>query len=602
MPRPKSTVPLDEVHWGALKTLFPYLLEFRRAVVLAILCLIGAKVAGVTLPFILKHIVDNLDKAGGVAEAIALPLGLLLAYGAVRFSSTLFGELRDTIFGRVTERAQRRVGLEVFQHLHKLDLDFHLDRRTGGLSRDIERGNSGIGFLMRFMVFNIVPTLVEIAMVAGLLWWNYSGVFALVVLAAVIIYIGFSVVATEWRTRFVRALNEAESQASSRAVDSLLNYETVKYFANERHESSHYDKELATWEQARRKNRLSLFSLNTGQALIIASAMCAAMVLAAVGVTNGQMTIGDFVLVNAFMMQIFIPLNFLGFVYREMKGALANIEKMFSLLTVKPAVADKLEASKLQVFEGRIDFEQVRFGYKDNREILRGVSFSVLPRQKVAIVGASGAGKSTLFKLLFRFYDAEGGRVCIDGQDIRTVTQESLRRAIGVVPQDAVLFNQSIKENVRYGKVGATDEEVMEAIQHAHLSDFVEQLPNGMDTLVGERGLKLSGGEKQRVAIARALLKKPPIMIFDEATSSLDSRSERSIVASLQEIAREQTTLVIAHRLSTVVDADTILVMDQGKVVEQGSHSQLLEQGGHYAMLWQMQQQERTDEVEIVTP
>ncbi|WHI50098.1 ABC transporter ATP-binding protein/permease [Microbulbifer sp. MLAF003] len=602
MPRPKSTVPLDEVHWGALKTLFPYLLEFRRAVVLAILCLIGAKVAGVTLPFILKHIVDNLDKAGGVAEAIALPLGLLLAYGAVRFSSTLFGELRDTIFGRVTERAQRRVGLEVFQHLHKLDLDFHLDRRTGGLSRDIERGNSGIGFLMRFMVFNIVPTLVEIAMVAGLLWWNYSGVFALVVLAAVIIYIGFSVVATEWRTRFVRALNEAESQASSRAVDSLLNYETVKYFANERHESSHYDKELATWEQARRKNRLSLFSLNTGQALIIASAMCAAMVLAAVGVTNGQMTIGDFVLVNAFMMQIFIPLNFLGFVYREMKGALANIEKMFSLLTVKPAVADKLEASKLQVFEGRIDFEQVRFGYKDNREILRGVSFSVLPRQKVAIVGASGAGKSTLFKLLFRFYDAEGGRVCIDGQDIRTVTQESLRRAIGVVPQDAVLFNQSIKENVRYGKVGATDEEVMEAIQHAHLSDFVEQLPNGIDTLVGERGLKLSGGEKQRVAIARALLKKPPIMIFDEATSSLDSRSERSIVASLQEIAREQTTLVIAHRLSTVVDADTILVMDQGKVVEQGSHSQLLEQGGHYAMLWQMQQQERTDEVEIVTP
>ncbi|WP_444945431.1 ABCB family ABC transporter ATP-binding protein/permease [Microbulbifer sp. VTAC004] len=602
MPRPKSTVPLDEVHWGALKTLFPYLLEFRRAVVLAILCLIGAKVAGVTLPFILKHIVDNLDKAGGVAEAIALPLGLLLAYGAVRFSSTLFGELRDTIFGRVTERAQRRVGLEVFQHLHKLDLDFHLDRRTGGLSRDIERGNSGIGFLMRFMVFNIVPTLVEIAMVAGLLWWNYSGVFALVVLAAVIIYIGFSVVATEWRTRFVRALNEAESQASSRAVDSLLNYETVKYFANERHESSHYDKELATWEQARRKNRLSLFSLNTGQALIIASAMCAAMVLAAVGVTNGQMTIGDFVLVNAFMMQIFIPLNFLGFVYREMKGALANIEKMFSLLTVKPAVADMLEASKLQVFEGRIDFEQVRFGYKDNREILRGVSFSVLPRQKVAIVGASGAGKSTLFKLLFRFYDAEGGRVCIDGQDIRTVTQESLRRAIGVVPQDAVLFNQSIKENVRYGKVGATDEEVMEAIQHAHLSDFVEQLPNGIDTLVGERGLKLSGGEKQRVAIARALLKKPPIMIFDEATSSLDSRSERSIVASLQEIAREQTTLVIAHRLSTVVDADTILVMDQGKVVEQGSHSQLLEQGGHYAMLWQMQQQERTDEVEIVTP
>jgi len=599
MPRPKSTVPLDEVHWGALKTLFPYLLEFRRAVALAILCLIGAKVAGVTLPFILKHIVDDLDNAGGVAQAIALPLGLLLAYGAVRFSSTLFGELRDTIFGRVTERAQRRVGLEVFQHLHKLDLDFHLDRRTGGLSRDIERGNSGIGFLMRFMVFNIVPTLVEIAMVAGLLWWNYSGAFALVVLAAVIIYIGFSVVATEWRTRFVRALNEAESQASSRAVDSLLNYETVKYFANEQHESSHYDKELAIWEQARRKNRLSLFSLNTGQALIIASAMCAAMVLAAFGVTKGQMTIGDFVLVNAFMMQIFIPLNFLGFVYREMKGALANIEKMFSLLTVKPAVADRPEAPELQVSEGRIDFEQVQFGYRDNRAILCDVSFSVLPRQKVAIVGASGAGKSTLFKLLFRFYDALEGSIRIDGQDIRKVTQESLRRAIGVVPQDAVLFNQSIKENVRYGRVGATDKDVMEAIQHAHLSDFVEQLPRGIDTLVGERGLKLSGGEKQRVAIARALLKKPPIMIFDEATSSLDSRSERSIVASLQEVAREQTTLVIAHRLSTVVDADVILVMDQGRIVEQGSHSQLLATDGHYAMLWRMQQQERASETGV---
>ncbi|WP_444921435.1 ABCB family ABC transporter ATP-binding protein/permease [Microbulbifer sp. CnH-101-G] len=594
MPRPKSTVSLDEVHWGALKTLFPYLLEFRRAVALAILCLIGAKVAGVTLPFILKHIVDNLDNAGGIAQAIALPLGLLLAYGAVRFSSTLFGELRDTIFGRVTERAQRRVGLEVFQHLHKLDLDFHLDRRTGGLSRDIERGNSGIGFLMRFMVFNIVPTLVEIAMVAGLLWWNYSGVFALVVVVAVFVYIGFSVLATEWRTRFVRALNEAESQASSRAVDSLLNYETVKYFANERHESNHYDRELAVWERARRKNRLSLFSLNTGQAFIIASAMCAAMILAAVGVTKGQMTIGDFVLVNAFMMQIFIPLNFLGFVYREMKGALANIEKMFSLLSVKPAVADKPKAQDLLVSEGRIEFDAVRFGYKDNREILRQVSFSVSPRQKVAIVGASGAGKSTLFKLLFRFYDVSGGAIRIDGQDIRAVSQESLRRAIGVVPQDAVLFNQSIKDNVRYGRVDATDEEVMAAIHHAHLSDFVRQLPQGVDTLVGERGLKLSGGEKQRVAIARALLKKPPIMIFDEATSSLDSRSERGIVASLKEIAREQTTLVIAHRLSTVVDADKILVMDQGQIVEQGSHNQLLEEGGHYATLWRMQQQERT--------
>ncbi|WP_445360163.1 ABCB family ABC transporter ATP-binding protein/permease [Microbulbifer sp. EKSA005] len=605
MPRPKSTVSLDEVHWGALKTLFPYLLEFRRAVVLAILCLIGAKVAGVTLPFLLKHIVDDLDSAGGLAQAVALPLGLLLAYGAVRLSSTLFGELRDTIFGRVTERAQRRIGLEVFQHLHNLDLDFHLNRRTGGLSRDIERGNSGIGFLMRFMVFNIVPTLVEIAMVAGLLWWNYSGLFALLVLAAVIIYIGFSVVATEWRTRFVRELNEAESQASSRAVDSLLNYETVKYFANERHESGHYDRELASWEKARRKNRLSLFGLNSGQALIISSAMCAAMVLAAVGVTKGTMTIGDFVLVNAFMMQIFIPLNFLGFVYREMKGALANIEKMFSLLAVKPAVEDLPQAAPLTVMEGRIEFDNVQFGYKDNRQILKGISFAVEPRQKVAIVGASGAGKSTLFKLLFRFYDANSGSISIDGQDIRSVSQESLRRAIGVVPQDAVLFNQSIRENVRYGRVDASDTEVDEAIRHAQLEGFVQQLPEGADTLVGERGLKLSGGEKQRVAIARALLKKPPIMIFDEATSSLDSHSEQGIVASLQDIAREQTSLVIAHRLSTIVDADCILVMDQGGIVEQGAHRELMQADGHYAALWRMQQQERgteTQAAEVPTP
>ncbi|WP_444942423.1 ABCB family ABC transporter ATP-binding protein/permease [Microbulbifer sp. ZKSA004] len=605
MPRPKSTVSLDEVHWGALKTLFPYLLEFRRAVVLAILCLIGAKVAGVTLPFLLKHIVDDLDSAGGMAQAVALPLGLLLAYGAVRLSSTLFGELRDTIFGRVTERAQRRIGLEVFQHLHKLDLDFHLNRRTGGLSRDIERGNSGIGFLMRFMVFNIVPTLVEIAMVAGLLWWNYSGLFALLVLAAVIIYIGFSVVATEWRTRFVRELNEAESQASSRAVDSLLNYETVKYFANERHESGHYDRELASWEKARRKNRLSLLGLNSGQALIIASAMCAAMVLAAVGVTKGTMTIGDFVLVNAFMMQIFIPLNFLGFVYREMKGALANIEKMFSLLAVKPTVEDLPQAAPLTVVEGRIEFDNVQFGYKDNRQILKGISFAVEPRQKVAIVGASGAGKSTLFKLLFRFYDANSGSISIDGQDIRSVSQESLRRAIGVVPQDAVLFNQSIRDNVRYGRVDASDTEVDEAIRHAQLECFVQQLPEGADTLVGERGLKLSGGEKQRVAIARALLKKPPIMIFDEATSSLDSHSEQGIVASLQDIAREQTSLVIAHRLSTIVDADCILVMDQGGIVEQGAHRELMQADGHYAALWRMQQQERgteTQAAEVPTP
>ncbi|WP_105103684.1 ABCB family ABC transporter ATP-binding protein/permease [Microbulbifer pacificus] len=593
MPRSKSTVALEDVHWSALKTLFPYLLEFKRPVLLALLCLVGAKAASVGLPFLLKHIVDDLDRAGGAAATIALPLGLLLAYGFVRLSSVLFGELRDTIFGRVTERAQRRVGLEVFQHLHRLDLDYHLNRRTGGLSRDIERGNSGIGFLMRFMVFNIVPTLVEILMVVGLLWWNYSVAFALLVLGAVTAYIGFSVVATEWRTRYVRELNQAESQSSSRAVDSLLNYETVKYFGNEKHEAEHYDRELATWEQARRKSRLSLFGLNAGQAVIIAAAMCGAMVMAAVNVTKGTMTIGDFVLINAVMMQIFIPLNFLGFVYREMKGALANIEKMFSILDVKPAIEDASEAGQLAVAQGHIEFRDVHFGYNANREILRGVSFTVAPKQKVAIVGASGAGKSTLFKLLFRFYDVNQGSILVDGQDIRTVSQDSLRSAIGVVPQDTVLFNQSILENVRYGRVLASDEDVMEAIHHAQLDRFVQQLPEGVDTMVGERGLKLSGGEKQRVAIARALLKHPPIMVFDEATSSLDSHSEQGILRALQHISREQTTLVIAHRLSTVVDADLILVMDQGCVVEQGSHRELIAADGHYASLWRMQQRER---------
>ncbi|MBY6212758.1 ABC transporter ATP-binding protein/permease [Microbulbifer agarilyticus] len=596
MPRPKSAVALEDVHWSALKTLFPYLLEFKRPVILALMCLVGAKAASVGLPFLLKHIVDDLDQAGGVAAAIALPLGLLLAYGFVRFSSVLFGELRDTIFGRVTERAQRRVGLEVFQHLHKLDLDYHLNRRTGGLSRDIERGNSGIGFLMRFMVFNIVPTLVEILMVVGLLWWNYNVSFALLVLGAVVAYISFSVIATEWRTRFVRELNQAESQSSSRAVDSLLNYETVKYFGNERHEAQHYDHELAAWEQARRKNRLSLFGLNAGQAFITAAAMCGAMVMAAVNVTNGTMTIGDFVLINAIMMQIFIPLNFLGFVYREMKGALANIEKMFSILDVKPAIEDVPSAADLDVPQGGIEFRDVHFGYGADREILKGVSFRVAPREKVAIVGASGAGKSTLFKLLFRFYDVTGGSILVDGQDIREVSQDTLRGAIGVVPQDTVLFNQSIHENVRYGRVGASDEEVADAIRHAQLDDFIRQLPEGTNTVVGERGLKLSGGEKQRVAIARAILKHPPIMVFDEATSSLDSHSEQGILRALQEISQEQTTLVIAHRLSTVVDADQILVMDQGCVVEQGNHRQLIEADGHYAALWRMQQQERARE------
>ncbi|TKB45986.1 ABC transporter ATP-binding protein/permease [Ferrimonas sediminicola] len=594
MRRYGSVVHYKSVNFGVLKSLFPYLLEFRVILGLSLACLVAAKVASVGLPFILKHIVDNLDGVGEMANVTAIPLALLLAYGLVRFSNVLFGELRDTLFGRITERAMRRVGLKVFRHLHNLDLAFHLERRTGGVSRDIERGTSGISFLMRFMVFNIVPTLLEIALVVGLLWWNYHVGFALIVLLAVVAYIGFSVVATEWRTDFVRQVNEAESQSSTRAVDSLLNFETVKYFTNEEHESRHYDQELAQWENARRRNRLSLFALNGGQALIIALAMTAAMVLAASDVVDGAMTLGDFVLINSFMMQIFMPLNFLGFVYREMKGSLANIERMFDLLGRKPLVEDKPGAGRLAVTDGAIEFDDVHFHYHPERPILKGVSFRVEPRQKVAIVGSSGAGKSTLFKLLFRFYEVSGGAIRIDGQAIDSVTQSSLRRNIGVVPQDTVLFNTSIFENIRYGKVDADDEEVWRAIRLAHLDQFITRLPEGEQTLVGERGLKLSGGEKQRVAIARAILKHPPIMVFDEATSSLDSHSEQHILTALSEIAREQTTLVIAHRLSTVVDADKILVLDQGEIVEQGSHQQLLTKGGRYAALWRVQQQERS--------
>ena len=575
-----------------LLELLPYLRPHMPRIGLALLCLIAAKLASVGLPFALKHIVDYLDTSGLNALTLA-PIGLLLAYGGLRFANVLFGELRDTLFGRVTERAMRRIGLSVFKHLHQLDLDFHLNRRTGGLSRDIERGTNGISFLLRFMVFNIVPTFIEIGMVLVLLGWQYSVYYALIVLLAVVSYVGFSVVATEWRTGFIRRANVAESRSSSRAVDSLLNFETVKYFGNEDYEAQCYDNELAQWERARRQNRLSLFALNAGQAFIIATAMTSAMLLAAKDTLSGSMTIGDFVLINAFMMQIFMPLNFLGFVYREMKGSMANIEAMFALLRQRASVTDKAGAPPLSVRDAELEFSQVCFAYDRDRQILRDISFRLPPRKKVAIVGSSGAGKSTLLKLLFRFYDVDSGQILIDGQNIATISQQSLRSVLGIVPQDTVLFNQSIRDNIRYGRVDASDEDIDEAIRLAHLQDFIQSLPAGADTLVGERGLKLSGGEKQRVAIARALLKGAPIIVFDEATSSLDSKSEQAILAAMRDIARQHSMLVIAHRLSTIVDADTIVVLHEGRIVEQGNHQQLLAAEGHYAQLWSLQQRQR---------
>ena len=577
------------VNWQSLKTLFPYLMEFKGRVGLALMCLIGAKVASVGLPFLLKNIVDQLNTPNQAAQLVIVPLALLIAYGAVRLANVLFGEIRDTLFGRVTERAMRRVGHKVFEHLHSLDLAFHLNRRTGGVSRDIERGVAGISFLLRFMVFNIVPTFIEIALIVVLLFWQYSAWFALIVVVSVVTYVWFSVVATEWRTQTIRDMNRAESKSSTRSVDSLLNFETVKYFNNERHEADLYDQNLAEWEDARRRNRLTLFTLNAGQSFIIAGGGTSAMLLAAYGVANGDMTIGDFVLINALMMQIFVPLNFLGFVYREMKGSLANIDAMFALLDVKPSVEDLPDALALNVQAGRIDFKEVGFYYEQERAILKGVSLSVEPKQKVAIVGSSGGGKSTIMKLLFRFYDVTSGVVLIDGQDIREVTQQSLRQAISVVPQDTVLFNTSIWENIRYGNVLANDSEVQQAIEMAYLDSFIAQLPNGHETQVGERGLKLSGGEKQRVAIARAILKKPKILVFDEATSSLDSDAEKRILSAMERVRGDYTSLVIAHRLSTIVDADQILVLRDGVIVEKGTHQQLLNLNGEYAHLWSLQ-------------
>jgi ATP-binding cassette subfamily B protein len=578
----------QKINWKVFQFVWPYLFKYKSRIALAFGCLVLSKAASVSGPFLLKNIVDTLNE-DGVNGLILVPVGLVLAYGFARFSMIILGEIRDTVFGRVTERAMSKIGLEVFEHVHNLDLDFHLNRRTGGLSRDIERGINGISFLMRFFVFNIAPTLIEIVIWIGLLLYYYDVAFAVVTMLAVLTYILFSMVTTDWRTKFVREAARADSASSTIAIDSLLNYETVKYFTNEKYEATRYDKSLVDWEEAKRRNRLSLLGLNAGQGLIISVAMTSMMWMAAERVAQGSMTLGDFVLINAFMMQLFIPLNFLGFVYREIKGSMANIENMFALLDLNSGVEDIADARDLVITQGVISFNGVSFHYRDDRAIVENLSFTIQAGEKVAIVGASGAGKSTLVKLLFRFYDPNTGCIFIDGQDVSQVSQLSLRNAIGIVPQDTVLFNQSIFENIRYGNPQASDEEVVQAISLAHLEDFIAQLPQGSATVVGERGLKLSGGEKQRVAIARTILKRPPILVFDEATSSLDSKSERSILSALQEISQGHTSMVIAHRLSTVVDADRIVVLDQGSMVEQGSHRELLSLKGHYFELWTAQ-------------
>lgn len=588
---------VTSINWRAFKLILPYLFEYKKRILLAMLCLVLTKVASVYLPFILKDIVDTLDNNNSDKQTAILlvPFALVAAYGAVRFSIVVLAEIRDTLFGRVTERAIRRIGLKVFRHLHALELDFHLNRQTGGLSRDIERGTSGISFLMRFMVFNIVPTLLEIVMVITILFVNYGIWFALITFVSIFTYIGYSVFATELRTRFVRAANQADSSSNTRAVDSLLNYETVKYFTNEEFEAQRYDQELKNWEQAKIKNRLSLFALNAGQALIIAIAMTSMLALAAHQVSHGLMTLGDFVLINAFMMQLFIPLNFLGFVYREIKGALANIENLFGLLAKVPKIVDEKNALELNINSGidkqaSVSFTNISFAYDTKRPIIEGVSFTIKAGQKVAVVGQSGAGKSTLVKLLFRFYDVNSGHITINGQDISQVSQHSLRTHIGIVPQDTVLFNDSLFNNIHYGCPSASEDEVLAAIEHANLSEFIASLPEGTNTVVGERGLKLSGGEKQRVAIARTILKNPQILVFDEATSSLDSKSEQAILTAINEVAKNRTSLVIAHRLSTIVDSDHIIVMSHGKIVEQGDHKSLIALQGQYNHMWQLQQ------------
>jgi ATP-binding cassette subfamily B protein len=592
LPKPPTGQPLPQTHaWLTIRTLFPYLWRYRLRVLAALGCLIGAKIANVGVPMIFKEMIDGLS---GEQQLLALPALLLVLYGALRFSTSLFTELREILFARVTQRAVRQVSLEVFRHLHALSLRFHLERQTGGVSRDIERGSRSISSLISYTLYSILPTLVEIGLVLGILFVKYDIGYVLITLASLAAYIVFTIKVSNWRIDIRRAVNENDSAANSRAIDSLLNYETVKYFNNEAWEARRYDEQLVKWEEAATRSQTTLAYLNLGQAAIIALGVTAMMWRAASGVVDGQMTIGDLVLVNAFLIQLYIPLNFLGIVYREIRQALTDIERMFNLLKENQEIADAPDAHDLPTEPLQIDFDAVDFAYDPDRQILKQLGFTIPAGKTVAVVGHSGAGKSTLARLLYRFYDVTGGAIRINGHDLRGLRQTSLRAAIGIVPQDTVLFNDTIFYNINYGRPEATHEEVIAAARAAQLHEFIESLPRKYETTVGERGLKLSGGEKQRVAIARALLKNPPILIFDEATSALDSATERAIQSQLEQVAVGHTTLIIAHRLSTVMNADEILVMRDGHIAERGTHLALLSAGGQYATMWMLQQQEES--------
>ena len=580
-------VSTERRDWRNLKSVLPFLWEYRGRALFALLCLIASKVAMVGVPVVLKDLVDALQATP--AKVVVLPVSLLMAYGALRLASSVFNELRDTVFARVRYHAMRKMSVRVLEHLHQLSLRFHLERKTGAISRDLERGTASVSTLMNFMVFSIIPIAVEFGLVAFMLLKNYAPIFALVTFITVAVYVYFTIKITEWRMDHRHEMNRLDSQSSNQAVDSLINYETVKYFNNEELELKRYDQTLADWESVAVKSQTSMSLLNFGQASIISIGVTVIMFLAANSVVQGSISIGDLVMVNAFMLQLFLPLGSLGIIYRQMKYTLADMDMVFRLLETPQEVTDSPAATDLVVKQANISFEHVAFAYQNERPILRDVSFKIAAGHKVAIVGHSGAGKSTISRLLYRFYDITSGRILIDGQDISQVTQSSLRKTIGIVPQDTVLFNDTIRYNLQYGNLQASQAELEQAADMAHIRHFIESLPDGWDTLVGERGLNLSGGEKQRVAIARAILKQPPILIFDEATSSLDSATEQAIQQTLREVAGQHTTLMIAHRLSTIVDADQILVMDKGQVVEQGTHAELLAQDGIYKHMWELQ-------------